>query len=231
MTHTDLPQVDSIELYNSTETSVDVSGWWLTDNNNQHAKFQIPSGSVIAAGSYLIFDETDFNPTPLTPLEHHFSLNSAKGDDIYLLKGSIGNTRPLAFCDHVEFGAALNGVVFGRSPNGDTSAPFVPLNTNTLGEANSLPRFGPVIITEILAQPRNTGSEEDTNDLEYIEIHNSSANPVNLTNWRLRKGIDFDFPANTVLPARGTLAILSFNPDKPETVTRPLLSHCTTAFK
>ena len=115
MTHTDLPQVDSIELYNSTETSVDISGWWLTDNNNQHAKFQIPSGSIIAAGSYLIFDETDFNPTPLTPLEHHFSLNSAKGDDIYLLKGSIGNTRPLAFCDHVEFGAALNGVVFGRS--------------------------------------------------------------------------------------------------------------------
>ena len=66
LTHTDLPQVDSIELYNSTETSVDVSGWWLTDNNNQHAKFQIPSGSVIAAGSYLIFDETDFNPNFLT---------------------------------------------------------------------------------------------------------------------------------------------------------------------
>ena len=39
---------------------------------------------------------------------------------------------------------------------------------------------------------------------------------MDLTNWRLRKGIDFDFPANTVLPARGTLAILSFNPDKPE---------------
>ncbi|MBT6462361.1 MAG: hypothetical protein HOK49_07465 [Opitutae bacterium] len=216
LTHTDLPLTDTIELYNPTNSNVDISGWWLSDSNKEHAKFQIPSGNNLPAGGYKTFNETHFNPTPLNPQENHFSLNSAKGDDIYLLKGEPGKTRPIAFCDHVEFGAALNGISFGRVPDGEVTAPFVPQTDRTLGKTNSGPRFGPVVITEILYQPKLANIQDDPNDLEYIEIHNSGTDTLNLTGWRIRKGIDFDFPAHTILPAHGTLTILSFNPDKPE---------------
>ncbi|MDE0822150.1 MAG: lamin tail domain-containing protein, partial [Opitutales bacterium] len=216
LTHTDLPLTDTIELHNPTNSNVDISGWWLSDSKKEHAKFQIPAGNNLPSGGYKTFNESHFNPTPLNPQDNHFSLSSAKGDDIYLLKGEPGNTRPLAFCDHVEFGAALNGISFGRAPDGNSTAPFVPQTERTLGKINTAPRFGPVVITEILYQPKLANTQDDPNDFEYIEIHNPGTATINLTGWRIRKGIDFNFPAHTILPAHGTLTILSFNPDKPE---------------
>ncbi len=40
-----------VELYNPTGAAVDLSGWTLTDNKNT---FTLPSGTVIAAGSFLV---------------------------------------------------------------------------------------------------------------------------------------------------------------------------------
>src|SRR5207253_5314821 len=64
LTHTDLPQVDAIELFNPTAGDVDIGGWFISDDLNKQKKFRIRNGATIPAGGYRVFTETDFNPTP-----------------------------------------------------------------------------------------------------------------------------------------------------------------------
>ncbi|MFT5125383.1 MAG: hypothetical protein ACI97B_004031, partial [Verrucomicrobiales bacterium] len=45
---------DWIELYNTTASSIDISGWYLTDDTANLALWAFPSGTVIPAESYLL---------------------------------------------------------------------------------------------------------------------------------------------------------------------------------
>ena len=45
---------DWIELYNTSSSTVDLTGWYLTDKPNNLIKFQIPSGTVAAGGKIMI---------------------------------------------------------------------------------------------------------------------------------------------------------------------------------
>ncbi|MFP6898099.1 MAG: lamin tail domain-containing protein [Roseibacillus sp.] len=61
LTHTDLPTVDRIELYNTTGGEIDVSGWVLSDSARQFRSFAIEGVTRIGGGAYLTLDESDFN--------------------------------------------------------------------------------------------------------------------------------------------------------------------------
>ena len=65
-----------------------------------------------------------------------------------------------------------------------TSSWSYTLNTNLVQD---------VVINEIMYHPAN----ETTTD-EWVEIFNRGSNAVNLTGWKLSKGINFDFPATTL---------------------------------
>ncbi|NQU24907.1 MAG: CotH kinase family protein, partial [Candidatus Nealsonbacteria bacterium] len=97
LSHTDWPQVDSIELHNVTDQPIDVGGWYLSDRwgwdplvvdggNDSYKKFRIPDGTSIPSHGYVVFDERDFNPTPLSPAPNHFALDGARGDDVWLMR-------------------------------------------------------------------------------------------------------------------------------------------------
>ena len=230
LTHTDLPQLDAVELHNPTTDPADISGWWLSDSSAHYAKFQIPDGSVIPAGGYLVFDESHVNPTPDTPGPNHFSFSSAKGDEVYLLAGNLASPKPTSFVDKAEFGAALNGVSFGLVPDGDPSGRHQPNQNPTLGGRNSEARFGPVTISEILYDP-NVPHGQDPNDLEFVEIHNSSTRAVSLVNWRIRGGIDFDFPPGASLGPGQCKLLLSFNPSDPLNADKATLFEKTYGVK
>lgn len=45
---------DYIELYNTTAAPVDLSGWYLSDSQNNNTKFQFPAGAGIAANGHLV---------------------------------------------------------------------------------------------------------------------------------------------------------------------------------
>lgn len=64
-----------------------------------------------------------------------------------------------------------------------------------------------VVFNEIHYHPR------DPQGTEWIELHNQMAIDVDLSHWRLRGGVDYDFPSGTVIPADGYLLIAS-NPDQ-----------------
>lgn len=207
LAHTDLPQRDAIELFNPTSSSVDVSGWYLSDSSSSPFKFQIPAGSVLAAGSYLVFDEDDFNPTPDSPGENDFALSS-RGDEVYLTRDSGGVP---AFEDAIEFGATFNGDSIGRLPNG--IGRFARLATNSLGEINGFHKVSTLILSEVHyhpVDPTTSNPDISDNDIEFVEIHNPTGNAIDLENWRLRGEVDFDFAGT--LAAGATLVVVAFDP-------------------
>ena len=225
LTHTDLPQKDAIELFNPTSSSVDISGWFITDDPGTPKKYRIPTPTIIAAGGYISFNEDNFNPTPGVPPSFAFS---SMGDEAYLF--SANPAGELTGYHHgYSFDAAANGVSFGRYIDSQGKEQFVAMAALTLNAANSVPKVGPVVISEINYQPpqklEGIGFVEDFED-EFIELSNITGAPVPLfdTNnpantWHIRGGVEFDFPFNVTLPANGRLLIVSFDPNNNPTAS------------
>ncbi|MBN1672640.1 MAG: lamin tail domain-containing protein [Kiritimatiellae bacterium] len=212
LTHTDPPLEDAVEIRNVSSGSVDISGWYLSDELQSPKKYRVPNGTVLPAGGYTVLYEYQFNPTPADPA--CFALSS-HGEKLWLsAANSIGTlTGYRAFAD---FGAALNGVSFGRYVRSDGEADYPAMKNRTFGvdspaslaefrqgrgKTNSGPAVGPVVINEIMYHPAEDGDE-------FIELLNVSgstvtlfdpANPLN--RWKLTGAVDFVFPPNSELGA------------------------------
>jgi len=204
LTHTDPPLRDAIELYNAGATSVNIGGWYLSDSDNNYRKFLIPSCSL-PAGGYVVFDETDFNTDTNDPA--CFALDSAHGDEVYLTRWDAHSN--LLYLAAEDFGAAANGVAFGRHTTSDGDVDFVAQSvSNTLGAANAYPRVGPVVINELMDHPVD-------GDDEFIELHNMSAGPVALyagTNtWKLTDAVSYTFPQAITLTAGEYILVVPTN--------------------
>jgi len=222
LTDTDPLLGDAIELYNPTVDAVNVGGWVLTDNFNTPKKFVIPSGTTIPANGYLVFyqsnsfglDANSFGGT------NGFALSS-KGEEVYVFSAdALGNLT--GWANGYSFGPQASGVTFGRHIISTGKELFVTQSTPTLGTANSGPKVGPIVISEINYHPPDIQGIRDTfdNDFdEYIELQNISGasvplyDPLNLANtWRLRDAVDFTFPTGVVMPAGSYVLLVSFDP-------------------
>ena len=200
LTHTDLPTVDAVELYNAGDASVNIGGWYLSDTTADYKKYLIPSTSL-APGAYAVFDENDFGT---------WSLDS-HGDEVYLTKWD--GSSNLQYLATERFGGADNGVAFGRHICSDGGVDFVAQNTsNTLGGLNAYPNVGPVVINEIMYHPL------DPADHEYVELLNIAQSAVNLydpgaaTNrWRLDGAVAYTFPSNISLVAGEYVLVVPTN--------------------
>ena len=128
LTNSTPPLEDVIELYNPTSNALNLTGWWLSDDSRSLQKFQLPAGTTIAAGGYLLISESQFNSGA-----NAFSLSST-GDEI-VLSAIDGGGALTGFRAQVAFGAAADGVPFGRvltgSPVGSQPAEFWPLTGRT----------------------------------------------------------------------------------------------------
>ncbi len=201
LTHTDLPLLDAIELHNPTAAAIDIGGWYLSDTDNNLKKYRIADGTVVPAGGYLVFDETQFGVGV-----NGFGLDGANGDDVYFTSATVAGVLQ-NFIDHVDFPAAVNGESFGRWPN--ATGKHYPMQSRTFGAANSGPRIGPVMISEIMYAPPGAND-----DLEFIELLNLTDSPINLASWKFDEGVDFTFGNVTIQP-RSTLVVVRFDPSNP----------------
>ncbi len=209
LTHTDAPQVDSIELYNPGATDVDISNWYLSDDRGEARKFKIPSPTVIRGHNYVVFTEDDFNKDPLAPTSFALSSN---GDEIYLFSAdAAGNLT--GFTDGFAYGAAANGVSFGRIVTSDGKVHYTAQTSRTPSVANSAPAIGPVVINEIRYAP-------NAYEAEFVELKNISSQEVKLydpdhpeNTWKVN-GLDFNFPMNVSIPAGGIILVVQSDPER-----------------
>jgi hypothetical protein len=222
LTHTDPPLLDSIELHNPTPSGVSVAGWFLTDDRNVPTKYRIPSPTIIPAGSYLVFSETNFDVAP--GASNSFNLDS-HGEEVYLVSADAGGNLT-GYSHGFSFGAAANGVSFGRHVISTGEERFVAQVSRTLDNVNSAPLVGPVVISEVMYHPPDFPGGLDNTTEEYVELSNIMPAPVSLfdpvypTNaWHIRGGVTFDFPENTVLGALQSLVLVNFAPTNPSAVS------------
>ncbi|MDB6171929.1 MAG: CotH protein [Chthoniobacteraceae bacterium] len=178
---------DFIELYNTGATAVDLTGCILSDHPDL-PKYVFPAGASIPAKGFLALNETGLGFAP-----------HAAGDTIYL-KAPQG-ARVL---DAVRFGAQEMAVSSGRTPDG--AKQWSTLTAATPGGANSAPRRGDVVISEIMYHPITTLAAD-----EFIELQNRTAAALDMSGWRMRGEADFNFPPGTTIAAGGRI-VLAQNP-------------------
>ena len=207
LTHTDPPLVDTIELHNTSLAAINIGGWFLSDADTQYKKFRIPNGTVLAAGAYITFNETNHFNTSMGTNTNDFGLDASHGDTLWLLQADA-QSNLVAFVERVSFGSAKNGESFGRWPDGHGE--LYPMRERTLGGTNSGPRVGPVIISELMYHPAPVDPQ-----WEFVEIFNGGVQPENIGNWRLAGDVDYTFPSNTFLMPGQALAVLPFDPKLP----------------
>jgi hypothetical protein len=100
---------DWIELYNTGTAPVDLSGFYLTDNTLNLDKWDIPAGTIIQPGDYLIVwaDEDSSQG----PYHANFKL-SGTGEALYLLDTAQ------TLVDSVSWGQQTVDLGYARRPNG-----------------------------------------------------------------------------------------------------------------
>ena len=123
---------DWIELKNTSDTALDLSGMYLSDDRTNPKKWQFPTGTMIDAGGYLlIWADDDAGDSP--GLHANFKL-SAKGESVVLSDtDDNGNT----VIDAVDFPALDADVAYGRTPEG--SGAFQVLSADSPGGATPAP--------------------------------------------------------------------------------------------
>jgi hypothetical protein len=212
LTHTDPPQMDTVELFNAGAEPADISGWFLTDDFGEPGKYRFPDGTVIAAQSLHVVTEEAFASG-----ENGFRLGST-GDELYLFSANPAG-QLTGYLHGFDFGAAINGVSFGVHRNSQGREDFVAEWHPSLGERNWGPRIGPVVISELMPHPTPVYLDENNTRDEYVELLNLSEvaqplfDPAAPTNtWHLRGGVDFDLPEGLTLPPGGRLLLVNFDP-------------------
>ncbi|MGC6457853.1 MAG: lamin tail domain-containing protein [Akkermansiaceae bacterium] len=183
-----LETADWIELYNRGDTERDISGWYLTDNAATLTEWTIPPDTVLQPGEAVVFDSLNFGL-------------SAEGEELFLTR-SDGFTVE----SRVAFGDQLADVTQGRYPDGSPSWSFYP-NNGTPGEPNGPPATAAVVINEIMYHPAGDNDAE-----EFIELYNASPDEVDLTGWKIRGGVRYDFPTGETLAA-GAYLVVAHDPD------------------
>ena len=107
---------DWVELFNRTDSLVDLSGMYLSDKVDNPTKWQFPDGTVIAANGYLIVwcDEDHDDETATEGLHSNFKL-SKSGETVLLVDTDANDNMVL---DSIVFGEQETDVSYGRIPDG-----------------------------------------------------------------------------------------------------------------
>ncbi len=183
LAHTDEPEVDFIELFNTSTQNVNLTGCYLTDDPDTN-KYRLP-GTNIAARGFLVF----------TTNELGFAL-SAGGETAYLVNSNANRVIAAA-----RFGATENGVPLGRSPDGAPGFSEL-VEPATPGATNGPHLFRDVVINEIMYHPISNDDDD-----EYVELFNKGSSNVSIGSWQFTDGITFTFPADAVIPATGYVVV------------------------
>ncbi|MBO4430304.1 MAG: CotH kinase family protein [Bacteroidaceae bacterium] len=161
---------DWIELYNTTDTDIDVEGLFLSDDVDQPLKFQIQKNSVVCntvipAGGHLIVwaDGLGNNPTQ-NQLHANFKLSNSDDQQVIVVSGDafVGNNAAYfdvhphmkTFIDGMTYSAHRGDETVGRFPDGGRM--FYKMGRPTPERTNTL------LIPDVI-----TGEDENLMDLLF----------------------------------------------------------------
>ncbi|MCC4266799.1 lamin tail domain-containing protein [Microbacterium schleiferi] len=152
---------DWVELVNTSDTDVDLGGWILKDDKDDHA-LTIPAGTTIAAGGYTVI----YTDLP----GDGFGLGNGDAARLFLPDG----VTPV---DSHSYPAHAQRTTWGRCPDG--AGEFVETYSSTPGAANDC---SPIRINEVDSK----GAEP----VDWIELTNAGPDAVDISGYILRDDND-----------------------------------------
>jgi acetone carboxylase gamma subunit len=186
---------DWIEIYNSSSSSVDISGFKIYDvggRTGTKPKKIFPSSSIIPSYGFLVIVTDDTSASG-------FGLSSS-GEIVW-----IENANGLVV-DSVIFPTLQTSESYSRVPNGQT---WIITNSITKGTSNVYSNPTSIVMNEIY-------SRGITSDPDWIEIFNPSAVEINLMGYKIydtggQSGTKPKkvFPSGIFIPANGFIIIVT----------------------
>ena len=180
----DMGIVDWIELENTGDAPIELTGFSLMRETKPAQAFAFPGGTLQPGEFVLVYADDSGKALQADGYHAPFRL-PASGEDLALID-KAGNG-----VDLVELPALARDQVYCRDAAGQWAE-------------------GPLEISEVMADNATFFPDENGLYHDYVEIHNRSNNPVNLEGWYLsdksEKLMRWAFPSVT-LPAGGYLAV------------------------
>ena len=204
---------DWIELYNSTDAELDISGFGISDNLSQPMKYRFPDGTKIAARGYLVVFCSGNEGLQNGELHAPFGLRSY-GEDVVIAN------RAGRIIDSYSFKNQETDVSMARMPDGtgefqsnSQPSPGYP-NTgagySAFDTANRLPLSG-VYISEFGGSTGSVASD-------WVELHNSTGSAVSLAGYGLsnnpKNPAKWVFPDISIEPGEYLLLYATGSADK-----------------
>jgi hypothetical protein len=109
---------DWVELYNAGDQSIDIGGWQFLDDDDTRS-YAIPSGTILAAGAFLVLEE-----------DASFTFGLGSADSARLRDAASNLIDSHSWTSHAT-------VTYGRCPDG--TGDFTTTATATKGTANDCP--------------------------------------------------------------------------------------------
>ena len=195
----------TIELHNPDAQSAEIGGWFLSTDLAKPRMLQLPSGLRIEPGGYLAVAADQLISQDGVPLR----LPSTGGELFLFSADSQGNLT--GYEDEFRYDAPPINHSLGRYTNSVGDVLYPAQTRPTLGELNSGPLVGPVVINEIYADP-------SPGTMAFVELKNISQAPILLSDnasgtnsWKL-DGIGASLPPETTIPAGGMIVLTSGDP-------------------
>ena len=166
---------DWVEVMNIGETDLDVSGYEIRDNSDDH-RWKFPSGTTVKAGELFLVKADSmgliYNDATDSYEENNFdaAIGIGSGDSIRLYDGNSNLLDSHSWTEHASYDGDAAKASLGRYPDGTGSFCLMP---ETAGSTNTW--YKPAIVLNEV--------ESDGDDNDWVEIYNNSAEPVDISGW------------------------------------------------
>ncbi|NMA93587.1 MAG: hypothetical protein GX975_02885, partial [Clostridiales bacterium] len=153
---------DWVEIYNNSENAVNITGWYIKDDSDDHSSVKLPEGTILAPGGYFVFE------ADLEGDVKHFNFGLGSSDKVRLYDANGGLMDEHSWTAHATYGLS-------RIPNGTGGFKDVPLTKGSenidadiqeeeLVELDTRPWPGPASI-QIIDETQMF--KEDSSGLDY----------------------------------------------------------------
>lgn len=212
---------DWIEIWNSTDHNIDLTGVGLSDKSDR-IKFLFPSVSIVPDGRIIVFCDGTNHNDPESPFHAKIKLTSV-GETVYLYD-------PHAYqIDHVKYPIMSADTSWALTDDGFKEVTWYSPEYENTPEGHQKYResvmiaSGAVVINEIMADPMTGPRDEDGELCDWIELYNSTDKDIPLENYALSdnegKPLKWRFPEGSVIPANGYYLVYCSGKDRIDTST------------